>query len=63
MVEMKSVGCTDSFSKYPFLDAILYGKRGFSIGKDDRVAPFFQSPAQTRYRLCRSGPFPIAEEV
>jgi hypothetical protein len=45
MVEMKSVGCTGSFSEYPFLDAILYGKRGFSIGKDDRVAPFFQSSA------------------
>lgn len=63
MIEMELIGHSYIGPKNPLLNAILYGKRRFSIGKSDRVASFSQFFAKTPYRFGRSGPLPIAEEM
>jgi hypothetical protein len=63
MVQMKSIRGPHTSLLDPFFDTVLYGKRGFLIGKDNLVPSLLQALAQVDDRICRPCPFPVAKKL
>ena len=63
MIQMKLIGPMDSFFDDPLFKAIFCWKGWFLIGQYHLMPPPPQFFAKIEYRLGRSCPFPIANEM